>query len=211
MSEAHCRVGSHSRARAPHALDMAEAYFLCRNCRSMGGFAQLDDADQPAVGDQVLTAVPLLPRCACCTRLHRGKLPGPVSNILAKLPEVPELIALCSAPETSPPAAPVHAGLPEADEPRRLVFSFDNLPASRPIAVYRGARGDGVLLGNITVTTEHTLEDVARLLHTELKLPANAQLYRGVRGEQLRVPLNKQQYPRLAMPFFPTEDHCILV
>lgn len=47
----------------------------------------------------------------------------------------------------------------------------------------------------------------AEKLH--LQLPVT--LYRGMLGEDLRVPLQPQQYERAALPFFPTDNHQLLV
>ena len=195
----------------------SEALYQCRNCRATGSTTNiLADAAGPSslsICGQSLTSAPLLPRCSCFVRLHKGKLPPAITSLLASVPDVPALAAIDarapSVPEAAAPAA--SEPLSERDAHRRLIFSMDGLPPSRSVSVYRGAQTDDALLGSIAVTSEHKLSDVAELLSKELKVGASAQLYRGTRDEALRVPLHKQQYRRLALPFFPSDDHCIIV
>ena len=66
-------------------------------------------------------------------------------------------------------------------------------------------------LGVITMTSEHKLSDVAALLTDELGVEPTAQLCRGTTGEKLKIPLHKRQFARQAMPFFPTEQHFLVV
>ena len=92
----------------------------------------------------------------------------------------------------------------------RPIFSVDNLPAQRELLVHR-SQGEGALVGKILVTAEHKLVDVVQNLRDVLKLESIMQIYRGVAGQDMKVPLHRQQYDRSAMTFFPLEDHILLV
>ena len=189
-----------------------EASFQCRNCLAKGSSAVLGDvgAAISVGGGEVMTAAPLLPRCACCLRLHRSKLPSSITSLLADVPDVPELAAVDANSSPSQPAAQKANG-PARDQSQRLIFSVDGLPASRTVPVYRGSRREGALLGSIVVNADHKLSDVMRLLHDSLNVPPAAPLYRGSLGDELRVPLPRQQHQRIAMPFFPSDDYCLIV
>lgn len=188
---------------------MGEASFQCRNCLSIGGTATLGDSS--AIGGQALKAAPLLPRCTCYVRLHKGKLPGTIAATVAALPDVPELVAVGECSNVQMPPTVVPERNYHDDAPRRPVYSVEGLPASSSIDVYRASRGDGALLGAVTVTKEHTLADVQKLLKKQFSTSANVQMFRGERHEDVRVPLHKAQMQRLAMPFFPTDDFCLVI
>ena len=157
-----------------------------------------------------MTAAPLLPRCACCLRLHRSKLPSSITALLVDVPDVPELAAVDANSTPSQPAAEKTNG-PVRDRSQRLIFSVDGLPASRTVPVYRGSRHEGKLLGSVVVNADHKLSDVMRLLHDSLNVLRAAPVYRGSLSDELRVPLPKQQHSRIAMPFFPSDDYCLVV
>ena len=95
---------------------------------------------------------------------------------------------------------------------RRLVFSMDGLPEQRELQVYESERSDAAHLGSIVVTAAHKLSDLPQLLKAELDVRSSSvQLLRGTVGEKLKVPLHKKQYRRLALPFFPSEEHHLIV
>ena len=191
---------------------MSEAIFQCRNCLSFGGTAVLDDPPTFSIGGEALLSAPLLPRCTCYTRLHKGKLPATIANIVSGLPVVPELSAIANAANVKPPPAVVPERDYDTDEPRRPVYSAEALPASRSVEVYSRSRQDGSLLGSVTLTNEHKLADVQKLLKKQnWGRGASVQMYRSEKREEGRTPLHKQQMQRLAMPFFPTDDYCIVV
>ena len=191
---------------------MGDAVFQCRNCLSLGGTAVLDGSPTFSIGDEALPAAPLLPRCACYTRLHKGKLPPTIANILSALPNVPELCAISNAANTRPPPAVVPERDYETNELHRTIYSVEGLPASREVEVYSKSRSEDSLLGQLTLTNEHKLADVQKLLKKQnWGRGTNVQMYRSEKREEGRVPLHKQQMQRLAMPFFPTDDYCLVV
>ena len=192
--------------RSPAGMSIVTGWYQCRDCRQTGVVAPTTSM---AINGRAVSEVPLLPRCACFVRMHKGKLPAAVTNIMASVPDLPP--SVCDFEAQRPAYAPPPSAGAASDLPPRPIFSVDRLPQQRELSVYLGEYAEGSRLGSITVTTEHKLSDVKRLLETELRVSASAQLSRGTDGEKLKVPLHKKQYARPAMPFFPADHHHLLV
>ena len=168
-----------------------------------------------SVGGRPLPLVPLLPRCGCFLRGHRGQLPATLSSMLAgtaPLQTLANLETLASASASTSPKGAVPS-LPPSDgiDDQRPAHSVDQLP-TRELMVYRARRCEEELLGTVVVSKEHKLSDVALMLRDQLGVhPAGDALYRGTTGKALRVPINKRQLKRPALPFFPSESHYVVV
>lgn len=175
----------------------------CRECGAVGIATPLLNV---VVNGRPLTTAPQLPRCGCFLRGHRGQLPAAVTALLAHAPRLPD------------EAVPAHAAFGEREQPsmadadsqRRPTYSAKQL-MTRELMVYMSECSEEALLGSVVVTAEHKLSDVIAMLRHELDVAAPAELYRGARGEQLRVPIHKRQLKQLALPFFPSEAHHLLV
>jgi len=180
----------------------------CRECGVQGEVVPLHDVN---VNGNPLSAASLLPRCGCFLRGHRGKLPPAITNLLAGLPELPKQLMPREQDVSGEPAIPTSLeGSAGEGIPRRLTHSAKQL-SSREVMVYLSRCKEEALLGSIIVTADHKLSDVAAMLRDELDVVANAEMYRGTVGQQLRVPLHKRQLKRPALPFFPCEGHHLLV
>ena len=187
-------------------MSSVTGWYQCRDCRQTGVVAPAGGME---INGREVSEVPLLPRCACFVRMHKGKLPAAVANILANAPELPP--SVCDFEAQRPAYAPPTTTAATSTLPPRLIYSVDRLPPQRKLSVYLSERAEGSLLGSITVTTEHKLSDVMSLLESELDVSSSAQLSRGTDGDKLKVPLHKKQYSRPALHFFPSENHHLLV
>lgn len=182
--------------------------FQCRECRQVGPVAQLDDNASIDVNGRIMSAIPLLPRCACYIRIHRGKLPAAVENVLSSAPRLPkehlDIEALRPPYLSSAPAAS------SIILPPRLIYSVARL-SERELHVYSGECTDSAFMGKVTIHAEHKLSDVLQMLAKDYGVSHHAQLSRGTFGEKLKVPLHRKQHARPALPFFPSSEHCLIV
>ena len=188
------------------AAASSSAWFQCRDCRGRG---ELVPVELTIAGERLAEA-PLLPRCACFLRVHRGKLPAAVSSLLASVPEMPSNLIGLEA--RKPSALQAEDGSSAAcNMASRLIYSVDRLPPQLTVRVYRSECQETALLGTIPVNPEHKLSDVMQSLKDTLGVALGVQLYRGIDGEKLKVPIHQKQLPRLALPFFPTAAHHLLI
>jgi hypothetical protein len=181
----------------------------CRDCRQNGASQELDEP--LCISDACLTSVPLLPRCSCFLRMHRGKLPANVQSVITHLPEMGAWADHESLVGACPPSNADADAFPQS-ESHRLIYSVDGLPAQRDVSVYFcGASNSNECLGTVVVTAEHKISDLLRTVVATLKVKPSARMYRGVDGEKLKVPLHERQHRLLAMPFFPSDEHHLIV
>lgn len=177
----------------------------CRDCRGYGDAMPLDHASG---------VLPLLPRCACSIRMHRGKLPAAVTTLLNGAPNLDaHLLWLEQTPHASNTRpSSTAASLPDgAALGLRKIYSVDNLPTERELMVYRSSGGDRGFQGKIVITAEHKLSDVVELMREHLDVKGVRNMYRAIAGQDMKVPLHRQQYDRSALTFFPLEHHVVLV
>jgi len=92
----------------------------------------------------------------------------------------------------------------------RPIYSVDQLKASRELRVYLTKCSEEALLGSVMVTLEHKICDVIAMIRDELKVSASA-ICRGTSSSSLKVPVNRQQYGKTALFYFPSSQHHILV
>ena len=185
-----------------------DAVLQCRECRATGGALELNGSF--AVNGQTLGSMPLLPRCACFIRLHKGRLPQAVMRTLSSVPDVAELANVTARERGEAAGAHPDDAISE-NMRRRHIFSVDGLPTTRMLPVYAAGKPSMSQLGSIVLTAEHKLSDVLRLLTDELGVEASARVSRGTAGERLTIPLHKRQHGRPAMHFFPSEHHFVVV
>jgi hypothetical protein len=179
----------------------------CSECGAVGGFKELDN-------------VPCLPRCACFLRTHRGKIPPAISGLLTYAPTLPDAYmrvhrtgaVVEDAFARSPPAVrQSDSANPVSGLERRTVWSVDKLPPSTEVMVYHTECCEEALLGCVVVTNEHKLSDVMQMVREELDVSGEVTLYRSSATDALKVPLNKLQERKLALPLFPAESYHLIV
>jgi hypothetical protein len=167
------------------------------------------------VNGHPLSLVPQLPRCGCFLRGHRGQLPATLASLLADTPTLSEQLQAVLQQKigsgiTRDPDKPPLIFTDDHAEHGRLTHSAKQL-VSREVMVYLSKCTEEALLGSIIITADHKLSDVVSLLRDQLEVAPNAELFRASLGQQLRVPLNKRQHKRPALPFFPCKAHCLIV
>ena len=181
---------------------MATPALQCRESRSSGDAVALEGGGE---------TVPLLPRSACFIRMHRGRLPPTVSSVLSGAPDLDAHVLWLKENAPSEGAGPAAAagadGIAAAE--RRSIYSADVLPPQRELQVYDGT-GE-TFVGKIIITAEHKLSDVVQMVRDDFAIHTINKLYRGIDGHSQRMPLHPQQYDRLAITFFPSESHRLLV
>lgn len=185
------------------------ATLVCRECGVQGALSPLPSC---MVDGKPLLSAPVLPRCGCFFRTSQGKLPASVAAMLAAAPVFPGMVDDTSRLHPSQRVAHDSSvkAKPESEAERRLTYSMGDLQ-SQQVMVYRNRLCDEALLGSVAITSEHKLSDVPQLLRDELKVQLPVNLYRGCVGEQLKVPLPQRQHRRLALPFFPSGKHHLLL
>lgn len=185
---------------------------FCRECGTQGALVPLNELH---VNGLPLSLVPQLPRCGCFLRGHRGQLPATLASLLADTPTLSEQLQAVLQQKigsgiTRDPDKPPLIFTDDHAEHGRLTHSAKQL-VSREVMVYLSKCTEEALLGSIIITADHKLSDVVSLLRDQLEVAPNAELFRASLGQQLRVPLNKRQHKRPALPFFPCKAHCLIV
>lgn len=185
---------------------------FCRECGTQGALVPLNELH---VNGHPLSLVPQLPRCGCFLRGHRGQLPATLASLIADTPTLSEQLQAVLQQKigsgiTRDPDKPPLIFTDDHAEHGRLTHSAKQL-VSREVMVYLSKCTEEALLGSIIITADHKLSDVVSLLRDQLEVAPNAELFRASLGQQLRVPLNKRQHKRPALPFFPCKAHCLIV
>ena len=185
---------------------------FCRECGTQGALVPLNELH---VNGHPLSLVPQLPRCGCFLRGHRGQLPATLASLIADTPTLSEQLQAVLHQKigsgiTRDPDKPPLIFTDDHAEHGRLTHSAKQL-VSREVMVYLSKCTEEALLGSIIITADHKLSDVVSLLRDQLEVAPNAELFRASLGQQLRVPLNKRQHKRPALPFFPCKAHCLIV
>ena len=185
---------------------------FCRECGTQGALVPLNELH---VNGHPLSLVPQLPRCGCFLRGHRGQLPATLASLIADTPTLSEQLQAVLQEKigsgiTRDPDKPPLIFTDDHAEHGRLTHSAKQL-VSREVLVYLSKCTEEALLGSIIITADLKLSDVVSLLRDQLEVAPNAELFRASLGQQLRVPLNKRQHKRPALPFFPCKAHCLIV